>query len=68
MTVDELYRRTIKPLPAAERFRLATRILADIPAESLIDDRDDWSDEDLRDFQAAGLCHIERELVGKDDA
>jgi hypothetical protein len=49
-TTSELYERAIKPLPAAERLRLATLILTDIPPHSVVDDRDDWSEEDLREF------------------
>ena len=46
IAVDELYGRSIKPLPAADRFRPAMRILGEIPAELLIDTCDDWSDEE----------------------
>lgn len=66
--VDRIYEETIKPLPPADRLRLATRILNDIPPESVVDDHDEWSDEDLRDFSAAGLTLIDRTLAHSDDA
>ena len=68
MTVDELYEDTIKTLPAADRLRLAALILNDIPPQSVVDYRDEWSDEDLRDFSAAGWKHIEQELGNEEDA
>lgn len=49
MTVEQLYEQTIRPLPAAQRMRLAAMILNDIPPQSVIDFRTDWSDEDLHD-------------------
>ena len=54
MTVLELYNQTIKSLPTAERFRLAKLILNDIPAQSLVDYREEWTDEDYTHFTNAG--------------
>ena len=68
MTVDDLYRETIRLLPAADRLRLATMILNDIPPQSVIDYSEDWSDEDLRDFRTAGLRHIDTVLGDEEDA
>lgn len=52
MTIEEIYDEAIKPLPPSERFRLATLILSEIPPESVVDLRDAWSDEDIRDVVA----------------
>ena len=37
MTVREIYEQAIKPLPAADRLRLATLILNDIPPQAVVD-------------------------------
>ena len=58
MTVLELYNQTIKSLPTAERFRLAKLILNDIPAQSLVDYRDVWTDEDYSHFTTAGWTGV----------
>ena len=68
MTLNEIYEETIKPLPAADRLRLATMILNDIPPQSIVDYSDEWSDEDLRDFHTAGLKHIDATLGDEEDA
>jgi hypothetical protein len=52
MTIEEIYHESIKPLPPSERFRLATLILNEIPLQSVVDDRDAWTDEDTRDVTA----------------
>ena len=47
--VLRLYEEEVRALPTSERLRLATLILNDIaPPPSLVDERDDWSEEDLR--------------------
>ncbi len=50
MTIEQLYERSIRPLPTGERLRLATLILEGIPPEAVADYSDEWSDEDLADF------------------
>jgi len=62
VNVEELYEEQIRSLPTADRLRLATLILNDIPPQSVVDYRDDWSDDDLRDFRTAGLKHIDAAL------
>jgi hypothetical protein len=62
MKVEELYEEQIRSLPTADRLRLATMILNDIPPQSVVDYRDNWSDEDLRDSRTAGLKHIDAAL------
>jgi hypothetical protein len=59
MTVEQLYEQAIKPLSVDERLRLATLILAEFPQITLVDERDDWSEEDLRDFTAASLRYFD---------
>jgi hypothetical protein len=49
MNVSEIYTGTIKSMPAADRLRLATMILNDIPPQSIVDYSDEWSEEDCRD-------------------
>jgi hypothetical protein len=55
MTIQEMYEQSIKPLPAPDRLRLATLILNEIPAELVIDDGDEWTDEDMRDVTLHSL-------------
>ena len=50
MTIQEMYEHSIKPLPAPDRLRLATLILGDISPDLVIDDSDEWTEEDLRDI------------------
>ena len=52
MTISEVYNNTVKPLPVADRLRLAALILNDIPRTSIVDESSEWSDEDLADFAA----------------
>ena len=61
MTVETLYTESIKSLPAAERLRLATLILSDIPPQSVIDYREEWTDEDLADFTKQGWANLEEQ-------
>ncbi len=53
MTVEQLYDEAIKPLPAAERLRLAAMILNHIPPDSVVDSSDEWTEEDYQDFSRA---------------
>jgi hypothetical protein len=52
MTIEEIYHEAIKPLPPSERFRLATLILNEIPPQSVVDIRDAWNEQDMRDVTA----------------
>ena len=52
MTIEEIYDEAIKPLPPSERFRLATLILNEILPQSVVDIRDAWNEEDMRDISA----------------
>lgn len=68
MTVQEIYNEAIKPLPASDRLQLASLILADIPPQSLVDYRHEWSDEDLEDLNRASWQLIDSEVEYSDDA
>ena len=59
MTVETLYSQSIKPLPTADRLRLATLILEDIPPQALVDFNEAWSDADLTDFQRQNWARSE---------
>lgn len=62
MNVHELYEQTIKSLPAADRLRLAVLILNDIPPQSVVDDTESWTEEDLQEFTQASWQHIDQQL------
>ena len=55
MSVRDVYNSAVKPLTVADRLRLATMILNEIPPQALADYQDAWTDEDLRDFSASAL-------------
>ncbi len=50
MPVQEFYEQSILPLAVADRLRLASLILADIPPQAVVDYNENWSDEDYEDF------------------
>ena len=49
MTVEQVYAGIVRPLRAADRLRLATLILNDIPPEAVADYSEEWTEEDMRD-------------------
>jgi hypothetical protein len=68
MNVHELYEQTIKSLPAAERLRLAVLILNDIPPQSVVDDNESWTEEDLQDFTQGSWKYIDQHLEDEEHA
>lgn len=68
MTVLEIYNQTIKPLPAAERLRLATLILNGISPQSVVDYSEQWSEEDFQDFSKGSWDHIDKALEESEGA
>ena len=68
MNVHELYEQTIKSLPAAERLRLAVLILNDIPPQSVVDDSESWTEEDLQDFTQGSWKSIDQRLEDEEHA
>jgi hypothetical protein len=69
MSIRQLYDESIRMLPVDERIRLASLIMWESTGTGNLDYREDWSDEDLREFTAAGWKLIERRLreEGEDD-
>ncbi|MCR4413831.1 MAG: hypothetical protein NUV77_15535 [Thermoguttaceae bacterium] len=63
--VEDLYERTIRPLPADQRLRLATMILNDIPPQAVVDYREEWTEEDYRDLARATWGRVETEEGGR---
>jgi protoheme ferro-lyase len=59
MSVQDLYASSIRAMSAAERLELATLILRDIPPQSLVDYRTEWSEEDLADLTKASWKSLE---------
>ena len=49
MTVQDIYSQVVKPLPAADRLRLANLILSDIALKPA-DISDRWDEQDFQDF------------------
>jgi len=68
LTLDQLYEQSIKPLPAADRLRLAARILNDISPQSFIDYSEEWSEEDYADFNKATWTYIDKALAEAENA
>ena len=67
-SIEELYEAQIKHLPSPDRFRLAQLIMGDIPAQSVIDSSDEWSDEDLADFSRQTWARAAEYVWDDDDA
>lgn len=66
-TVQEIYEHTIRPLTAREQLRLAVLILNDISSPGTVDVSNSWSDEDCREFSAAGWQRFEFSVAEKSD-
>lgn len=58
-TAEDVYRKTIRPLPPNERLRLAALILDDLarPKGSATDESDTWSGRDEADVVAFSLSY-----------
>ncbi len=67
MTIEEIYNQSIKPLSPSERFRLATLILSEIPPQCVVDVRDAWDDEDMRDVSAYSAGRFTAEFPEEGD-
>jgi len=68
MNVHELYQQTIKSLPASERLRLAVLILNDIPPQSVIDESENWTEEDLQEFTQGSWEYIDHRFEDEEHA
>jgi len=62
MTIEQLYEEAIRPLPVGERIRLAWLIMWEHAGTGTLDYSEEWTDDDLRDFTAAGWDLIDRRL------
>jgi hypothetical protein len=53
-TAQEIYQSSVKNLPPSERLRLAALILQELAQANtvLVERKDDWSEEDVRDLLA----------------
>jgi hypothetical protein len=68
MTIQEIYGQSIRPLPPADRLRLATLILNDIPPQAVVDYSEDWTEEDMRDVTLHSLRRAAASMGEEDDA
>ncbi len=66
MTIEEIYNESVKPLAPSERFRLARLILSGIPPQSVVDIRDAWDEEDMRDISAFSARRFTAEFPEED--
>jgi len=62
MTVEQLYAEAVRTLPVADQLRLAALILQQFADPRGADYREGWTDEDLRDFTAAGWKYVDGRL------
>jgi plasmid stabilization system protein ParE len=62
MTIEQSYEEAIRGLPIEERIRLASLIMWDSAGEGKIDYSEEWTEQDLREFSAAGWDLIERRM------
>ena len=67
MTIEEIHDRSIKPLAPSERFRLARLILSEIPPQSVVDIRDVWDEDDMREISAYSARRFTAEFPAGDD-
>jgi hypothetical protein len=68
MNVHDLYEQTVKPLPASDRLRLAVLILNDISPQSVVDDSDCWTEEDIEEFTQSSWRHVDQRLEDEEHA
>ncbi len=67
MTIEQIYDESIKTLPPSERFRLATLILSEIAPQNVVDVRDAWTQDDMRDVSAYSARLFDAEFPEEDD-
>ena len=66
-TAEAIYSDMVKPLPASERFRLATLILGQISPRSVVDYSEEWTEEDMRDLTIYSLGYA-AQIFGEEEA
>jgi hypothetical protein len=60
MTIATLFQNAVESLSPSDRLRLATMLLETL-SPSALDDSEDWSDDDLRDY----AVHAQRRLAAR---
>jgi hypothetical protein len=68
MTVQDFYENSVKPMPIGERLQLATLILSGIAPPLPGGFREEWSEDDYRDFSLSTWQHIDKRLAEEGDA
>lgn len=61
-TAEAVYDQVVRPLPTSERLRLAALILEQISPRAVVDYREEWTEEDYRDFAAASWAYVSQKL------
>ena len=64
MNLQDFYNSRVKPLPTAERLRLAKMILNKIPPQAIVDYSEEWNEKDLEDFARSSWERAEVEDSG----
>ena len=57
MSVEQLFEEQAKSLTTAERLQLATLLLNSIAPKLIVDDSEEWSEEDMHDATLYSLRH-----------
>ena len=58
----------VRNLPTLERIKLAGLLISDVSSRDIVDRRDDWTDEDLRDFSNASFASMEKRFEEEENA
>lgn len=60
ITAQEVFERSVRPLPARERLRLATLILEELSQGDvqLVESGDAWSEQDQQDLMTFSLHYV----------
>ena len=70
-TLNEIYETQIKPWSVIDRLQLVRLIMDDL-AESasqwVVEDKDDWSNQDLTDITASTLLYAQESLGEENDS
>jgi hypothetical protein len=67
-TIQELYAHNVRNRPTSERLQLAAMILNDIAPQSVADESETWTDEDIQDFRNASQSYVHRRIEEEENA
>lgn len=69
LTAQEIFTREVRDLPLSERLRLAAIILQDFTQSgaTVVEQSENWSDQDQQDLTAFSLNHASQLYPEKDD-